>query len=287
MSAAVPPADRRRPTAGAVLRRSLLVWGLGHVAIGDRRGWLLLALQVAAVAGFAVLASVLIQGSRWIVLLPLLLLLVIAWVAQAVDAYRAAIVRGAAPGGELGIAWLLPVVVAGVTAFWLLGGAHSTPEATLQEYVEAWRWSRPTVAATLFREPVPAETLTGSWADHDAHLTDRVRDAVAAYGVSSGLDSGRPFNALRFVELPEQRTADRAVFEVQITRRQRTETMLFGLLPTAAQETVVVEVIGRVEIRAHEVAGSEWLPSGSLGARLWLIEDVQMPLGHSVGGATQ
>ncbi len=276
--------DRPIRSAGAILRRALLVWGLGHLALGDRRGWVLIALQVLSVGGFLLLAGALIDGSRWILLLPLLLLVILAWVAQAVHAHHEAIRRGASPGGELHVFWMLPAVVVGVTGFWLIGGPHSSPEAALREYVESWRWSRPAAAAAMFREPLGADTLTGAWATHDAHLTERVRDAFARFGPSSGLDSRRPFNALRFVEATELRTADSAVFAVQITRRQRIETTLFGLLPTASQETVVVEEVGRVEVRAHAVPRPAWLPEGPLGSSTWLIESVEMPLGQRVGG---
>ena len=39
------------PTGASVLRRSLVVWGLGQLAIGDRRGWLLLLAQPLAIVG--------------------------------------------------------------------------------------------------------------------------------------------------------------------------------------------------------------------------------------------
>ena len=276
--------DEHAARSGTVLRRALFVWGLGHLALGDRRGWVLLALQIVLVGGFIALAGALIHGSRWILLLPLLLLLIAAWIAQAVHAHQAATRLGSAPGGELHVFWLLPAVVAAVTLFWLVGGPHSSPEAALREYVESWRWSRPGAAAVLFREPLGTDTLVGAWAEYDRHLGQRVSEAAATFGPSSGLDPERPFNALQFVEVQDQRTADSAVFAIQITRRQRIETTLFGLLPTATQQTVVVETVGHVEVQAHAAADPSWLPAGPLESRVWLIESVEMPSGRRLGG---
>ena len=44
------------PSAAKVLRYALVGWGLGHVLLGDRRGWLLLILQPIAILAVAVLA---------------------------------------------------------------------------------------------------------------------------------------------------------------------------------------------------------------------------------------
>ncbi|HSH22104.1 MAG TPA: hypothetical protein VK992_05800 [Candidatus Caenarcaniphilales bacterium] len=273
------------PSAAAVLRRALIGWGLGHVALGDRRGWLLLAVHLLALGALLLVGATLIEGSRWIVLLPALLLIVAAWVAQAVHAHQRALDLGAAPGGELQIALLLPLIVAGVTLFWLVGGHHASPTATLQQYVAAWRSERPAVAAALFAEPLEEAALAAAWQRHEEYVTQRVAEAAAAFGSFSGLDPRQPFNGLRFVELVEERTANSAVFAIEITRRERIETTLFGILPTATQQTVVVERIGTVRVAAHDAPPPSWLRSGNLlPSRVWFVEDVQLPVGVPLAG---
>ena len=270
-----------------MLRRALLVWGLGHLAVGDRRGWLLLGLQLVAVAGFIAFSAALIEGTRWMLLFPALLAIIALWVGQAIHAHQVAIERGASVGGEIQVAWLLPLVVAVVTAFWLIGGQQASPTAVLHQYVAAWRGDRPEGAGRLFYQPVPGAQMTAAWQAHERHLEAEVAEAAQAFGPFSGLDPEQPHSGLRFVELGAQRTADRAVFAIEITRRQRIETMLFGLLPTATQETVLVERIGLIHVRAYLAVPPAWFGPEWLPARLWLIERLELPLGQPISLAAQ
>jgi hypothetical protein len=236
-------------------------------------------------AALLLVGPALIQGSRWMVLFPALLLIVLAWVGQAIHAHQRAVQLGGTRGGELQIAWLLPLIVVAVTAFWLVGGQHASPAATLQQYVAAWRADRPATATRLFRERVSQDRLDGAWEQHERYLAGRVAQAAATFGSFSGLDASQPFNGLRFVEVAEERTQDVAVFAIEITRRQRIETTLFGILPTATQETVVVERVGLVRVGAHETPPPPWLPSGELlPSRMWLLEDVELPVGQPLPG---
>jgi hypothetical protein len=260
------------PAAATILRRARFIWGLGHLALGDRRGWLLLGLQVASISALAVAGPPLIEGSRWILLLPALLLIVMLWVAQAIHAHQKSVELGGAPGGELQIAWLLPLIVVALTAFWLVGGQRASPTATLQQYVAAWHADRAEFAASLFHQPMPAEELAATWDRHEQHLVERVTAAEVSFGAFSGLDPARPFDGLRFVELADQRSATGAAFAIEITRRERIETTLFGLLPTATQQTVLVERLGVVRVIGVPSAADSWLP-----ARRWLIEAVEVP----------
>src|SRR3954452_13562283 len=164
-----------------VLRRALIGWGLGHVMLGDRRGWLLLILQPFAIIAVAGLAAALIDGTRWlIVFLPLLALIVI-WLAQAVDAYQRAVKMGAERGGEMVIVLVLPIALTVLTLFWLLGGRHGSPTATLQEYIEAWMRNKPEVAATLFATPTSADQVAARWASEDQMLTAHIGAARTTY----------------------------------------------------------------------------------------------------------
>jgi hypothetical protein len=96
------------------------------------------------------MAAVLIEGTRWMVVLPALLLLLAAWFGQALSAYRRAVAMGARPGGELQVVGFLPLAVTAVTIFWLVGGSLGAPATTLGRYVSAWENNRSDQAAELF-----------------------------------------------------------------------------------------------------------------------------------------
>lgn len=265
-----------RPPAAAVLRRALLGWGLGHLALGDRRGLILLALQPVAVAATALISAQLIDGTRWLAVFPPLAALLVIWLGQALHAHQRAIELGSAPGGELQVAMFLPLAVAVLTAFWLLGGRHGSPSATLEAYVLAWLSGRPEAAASVYAVPRPDEQLKADWEAQNAHLTERIRSLVAIHGVSSGLDAERPFNSLRFRE-PVADASGRQMVGVDIVRRERVETLVFGLIPTASQQTVVIEQAGTIWLRLQEQQSPEWLGVARLRSDAWRIDQVVMP----------
>lgn len=253
----------------------MVVWGLGQLAIGDRRGWFLLLAQPLAIAGLFVLAAVLIEGTRWMVVFPALLLLLAAWFGQALSAYRRAVVLGARPGGELQVVGFLPLVVVAVSIFWLIGGSLGAPATTLGRYVSAWENDRSDQAAQLFAEPVSTADIDAMWAAQTAYLEERVTAAAVEYGPLSGIDPDQPFNSLRFTEQPTT-AADVSTMAVEIVRRQRVETLLLGFIPTATQETVVVEQMGTINLRALPDPPPTWLAGLNSGARVWLIETVDL-----------
>jgi hypothetical protein len=261
--------------AAIVLRRALLLWGLGHLSIGDRRGWLLVIAHPVAIAGLLVFAGVLIDGTRWMLVFPALVLFLVIWLGQALNAQRRAVAMGGAPGGELQVALFLPVVVVLVTGFWLVGGGDGAPATTLRQYVSAWEDGRPDTAARLFATPVDAALLAAGWADEESYLRQRVTDAAALYGPTSGIDPDQPFNSLRFTELPTT-NADSSLVDVEIVRRQRVETVLLGFIPTATQETVVVEELGMIRLMSLPAPPAPWLPLIHTGARAWRIDTVDL-----------
>ncbi len=270
------------PPAATVLRRALLLWGLGHLAIGDRRGWLLVIAHPLAIAGLLLFAAVLIDGTRWMLVFPALVVVLVIWLGQALNAQRRAVAMGAAPGGELQVALFLPLVGVLVTGFWLVGGGDGAPATTLRQYVSAWEDGRPDIAARLFATPVDPASLAAGWTDEESYLRRRVTEAATLYGATSGIDPDQPFNSLRFTELPAT-SADSSLVDVEIVRRQRVETVLLGFIPTATQETVVVEELGTIRLMSLPAAAPPWLPSISTGARVWRIETVdlstQLPAG--------
>lgn len=267
------PGARQLPSAAAVLRRGLILWGAGHIAIGDGRGWLLLLAQPLAVLALLLLGAQLIDGTRWLVVFPPLAALLIVWLAQAIHAYRRAVELGATPGGELQAAVFLPFAVTALTLFWLMGGRHGSPTATLEGYVVAWMGGRPDAASALYVAPPASTDLSQTWSAQSAYLTDRVALLATQYGAASGLKPEQPFDNLRFAE-PVVAGLGRQAVEVDIVRRQRVETMILGIVPTAGQETVVVERAGTITLALIDEPPAAWLPFGRLASSAWRIETV-------------
>lgn len=251
------------------------MWGLGHLAIGDRRGWLLLLLQPLAIAALSLVAVQLIDGTRWLIVLPPLAALLVVWLAQAVHAHQRAVELGAQPGGELQAALFLPLAVTVLTAFWLVGGRNGSPAATLEGYVVAWMSGRAESASSLYVTPPSGTDLGAAWAGQAGYLTDRVRLLAGQYGPASGLDPERPFDNLRFRDAVPTGPGRQAV-DVDIVRRQRVETMVMGIIPTASQETVVVERAGTISLALVEQPAVDWLPFGRLSSFGWKIVGVSI-----------
>ncbi len=252
-----------------MLRRALLIWGWGHLALGDRRGWLLVLLQPLAIGGLLLSAWQLIDGTRWLAVFVPLVALIVVWVGQAVHAHRRAIALGGAPGGELQLALFLPVALAVLTAFWLIGGRHGSSASTVEAYMDAWRANRPDVAALLFSDTAAEQDIANEWQQNDAAIATSIRDGLSTYGEASGLDPARPFDSLLIEEVDVGASAGRARFVVELVRTESYETTVLGVIPTAAQRTVVVGTI--VSIGLIEVTDSTG-PLPALPTTTWRIE---------------
>jgi hypothetical protein len=248
--------------AAGVLRRSLLIWGWGHIALGDGRGWLLALLQPLAIAGVLFTAWQLIDGTRWMaVFVPLVALLVL-WVGQAVHAHWFALRLGATPGGELQLAWFLPVVLAVVSAFWLVAGRHGSPASAVEAYMSAWRSDRPDLAVALYGPSgADAADVADLWTGEKSWLASEIARARATYGAASGLDPTRPFSNLRVTQ------SGLGDFIVELVRSESYQTTILGFIPTAGQRTVVVAPLLTIEVVEEPVTG--YLPSSA-----WRIERV-------------
>lgn len=264
------------PAAGDILRRALIAWGLGHLALGDRRGVLLVALEVAAIAGLSAAWIAFGQSDRSPWVFVALVAFFAAWAWQAVDAYRRAVALGAKPGGAIQAALLAPVALALFSAFWVVSGSGGSPTAVLQRYVAAWRDDRPAVAAGLFATPRDASAVAADWRLAEASLRERLTELRARGAIDpSAVDPERPIEALVF-EFPPGLAADppdpavtRAAIE--FVRRETVASSFFGLFPTASQRTVVVDGLGVITLRAVPQAGS-W-PSGAV---VWRVQSVDL-----------
>ena len=254
-----------------------MVWGWGHLALGDRRGWLLALLEPLFIAALFLIAVQLIDGTTWLVVFAPLAVLLTVWLAQALSAYQLAVRMGAASGGEAQVSLFVPVAVTLLTLYWLLGGSHGSPAATVEEYALDWMAMRPADAAQLFvSRPTPAD-LDATWLAETSFLQSRVEQAAAEYGPGSGLQPESPFDNLRFGEPTEER-AGLAQVAIDVVRQQEVQTTILGFIPTASQETVTVERAGVITLRLVPQPAPDWLAFGRLDSSAWLIESV------SIGG---
>jgi hypothetical protein len=252
------------PGAASVLRRALLIWGWGHIALGDRRGWLLVLLQPLAIGGLLIAGWQLIDGTLWLAVFVPLVVLLVFWVGQAVNAHRRAVALGGAPGGELQLALFLPVVLAVLTAFWLIGGRHGSAASTVEAYMDAWEAGRPDAAASLFPDSdLDTAALQRFWADQSSWLATQLSEGRATFGEISGLDPVRPFDSLRVSEVATPAPGE-ATFSVEIVRTETFETSLLGILPMSGQRTIVVQPVEQITLREHP-ASTSWLPSSTWG----------------------
>jgi hypothetical protein len=99
---------------------------------------------------------------------------------------------------------------------------------------------------------------------------------AAQYGPTSGLDPEEPLDSLQFSD-PVLQGDGRQVVHVDIVRSQQVETMILGFIPTASQETVLVEPAGSITVTLVDQPTQDWLPApAQLNSSAWLIEDVQV-----------
>lgn len=240
------------PDPGGVLRRALLGWGLGHLALGrSSTGLGLLLLEVVSLAIVAWLTIGLADTSAYLV--PYLggIAFLAAWAWQAVAAYR--IARGSAQAvgptparsPALAMGWLaLPLLVWG-TGFWLIGAGAATPAAVLDRFVTEWN------AGTL---------ETGDW---PATVVSAARTASADLGTDA--DRLRDLR-LRVTEHGAD-TATAVAEAIHYERRDARFLWVFAgaeLVPVADRAVLELDLVGR----PAELPGG-----GDVGAVRWEIVD--------------
>jgi hypothetical protein len=244
------PAARR--SGLRVVALALLGWGLGHVAMGDRRGWLLLALEAIALVLIIGVGLPRIEGDAVDGLFLAIVLFFALWIAQAVHAHGHAVRAGAAPGGAMALLLLLlPVAAVVFSAFWMVGGSAATASAAVDRYVEAWRRDRPGQADRLLLEPAGAAATQAAWTAAEAALRDRLGALAASLGPASGIDLDQPFANLEFRVSPGAPPKDggrTAVASIVVVRHVTVHSTFLGLFPTAVQEVEVLDTVGRIEL---------------------------------------
>jgi hypothetical protein len=251
----VTPADPSR-----VLRRSILAWGLGHLAIGRRRTAItLFAAELVGLAGVAWLTAALADTTGYALPFAAGVAFLVAWGAQAVAAYRSA--RRAlgtdddpAPrASAAAIAWLSLPLLAWGTGFWLVAADAATPSAVLYRFIVAW----------------DGGTLDdGSWprtADAEARDAGRRLVGLCASGSLGGCDPEA--GALRDVRMRvSAESSERATAVAEAVRFERRATALLGVFAGSELVPVSVERLLTLRLEARPAA---------LGFRRWILVEVE------------
>ena len=235
------------PDPGRVLRRALVAWGLGHLAVGRTvLGRSLLLAEAAALALVAWLSAGLADSSAY--LLPFIggMAFLAAWAWQAVDAYRIAhrLQPARKPTPErspaAAIGWLsIPLLLWG-SGFWVVGAGASSPDAVLDRFVTAW--TRDELGDRWPPEVVEAANAAATGRGAGPDRLRNVRVSVVARG-------GRGAIAV----------ADAIHYERRATR-------LLGLFPGSELIPVPEETLLTLELVATPVV----LPGGGdIGALRW------------------
>lgn len=280
-SASPLPGDLPLPslvTPRDALRRSLVVWGWGQIAAGDRRGWLGPPAQLASVVALVLGAPILVAGTDGELAFVAGAAVLAAWGLIAVHAHRRAAHRRAAldlPPGDVSAAellWLAPLAIALASGFWIATGDSGDPGVLLDSYVADWRAGRAADAAARFAVPPDPAALAESWSRQDAALRNELVAIAAAAGPDSGIDPDPPLDAIRWVEAGTTPSGGR-LFALEVARLETIRGELFGFLPTTSQRLVTLGRLGRVEVRLVD-------RPGSAGGPAWRI------VGSEIGGIT-
>ena len=241
------------PDPGGVLRRALVAWGFGHLALGEvRTGRTLLIAELAAALLVAWLTIGLADSTAYLVPFVAGVAFIVVWAWQAVDAYRRAQARQPArapapmrsPAAAIG--WLsLPLLLWG-TGFWLIGAGAATPAAVLDRFVT--RWS--------------ADDLDAAWPDR---VRTEAREAAQALGTTPD----------RFRDLRVRIVSDdgsRAEAVAESIHFERRESRLFGFFPGSELVPVPDAEVLTLFLAARPVE----VPGGGLiGAATWELVDAE------------
>jgi hypothetical protein len=266
--------DTRRTAAtnpGDVLRRALLLWGLGDLALG-RTGagaaWLIAELVGAATVAWL---SIGYATTTWYAI-PYLAgsLFLIAWGAQAVAAYgrarRAADSAGSAPARSPAavVVWLSIPILAWGTGFWLVAASAATPSAVLDRFESAWpalASGTASVERGLAADPAALETEAG----------------IALAALQQACDAGRinsdcgssPENLLRDVRISiVHEDGATATAVVEIVSFERRSSRFLGIFSGTDLVPVPQQTLLRLDLSSVPAA----LPGGlELGAGRWQI----------------
>lgn len=242
-----------RPDPGSVLRRALLAWGLGHLALGrTSTGVVLLGAELVSLGLVAWLTVGLADTSAYLVPFLAGAAFLVAWAWQAIDAYRAA--RAASAEADvprrspaLPIAWLGVPLLAWGSGFWLIGADAATPEAALDRFVTAWS------ADALSPETWPAGVV----------------DAATSAADGLGTDADRFRDVRVRIREADEHEATAVAEAIHYERRDSRFLWVFAgseLVPVADREILVLDLVAR----SAELPGG-----GDIGAVRWEVHDAR------------
>jgi len=237
----------------AVLRRALLAWGLGDVALGRRwAGIAWLVAEILAVAALVYLFTGLADTTGYLIPFLAGVLFLTAWAAQAALAYQAALREESARdlvasrSAAAGMAWLTVPLLLWGTGFWLVSGTASSPAAALDPGIETYGGfsaSARTALGTLQR--------------------------LCAQGSLSSDCSTSARNLLRDVRIAVvPADADEATASVTVVSFERRPSRFLGIFSATELVPVPRQTLLTIHLRALPAP----LPGGlELGARRWRI----------------
>lgn len=255
---------------GRVLRRAVIGWGLGDLALGRRRAgiaWLIA--EIGALLGTGVLTYLLADTTWYLVPYLAGAGFVALWAAQAVRAYHRAV--GHAADGEAPpaprrspaavITWLtVPLLVWG-TGFWLMAGASGSPDAVLDRFVAAWpaAASDPSAIGRLGTDPAGLAAVAAS-------VIDRLEQMCDAGTLNQDCAQG-PESLLRDVRIRvDPRVGDRERAVAEIVRYERLPTRFLGIFAATELQPVPLVPLLELELEARPAA---------LGSERWAIVNVE------------
>lgn len=244
------PADPAR-----VLRRAVLGWGLGHLALGrTSTGIALLGLEIVSIGLVAWLTAGLADTSLYLVPFVAGVGFLVVWAAQAVHAYRLArgepvadVVPARSPALAMG--WLTVPLLAWGAGFWLIGADAATPAAVLDRFVTAWN------ADELGADGWPSQIVT----EADAAVT----------GLGDGPERFRDVR-VRVVE----RGGGRATAVAEAIHYERHDSSFLWVFPGSELVPVADREVLRLDLEARM---AELPGGGDIGAVRWEIVDADAP----------
>jgi hypothetical protein len=264
---------RELPSPRGALLASLIVWGWGQVASGDRRGWLGPPAQLAAVAGFLVLLA---SRPPEAAVEPWFLAgcaVLATWAAVAVHAHRRAARRRAAldlPVGSTGgamLLWLgLPAIVLS-TLPWIVGGRAADPGLVLEAYLADWTAGRATAARDRFIGPPAIGDINLAWQAQSAGLRNDLVELAAEHGPDAGIDPDRAFETVRWTDAGPLDHGRGRLVVIEVVRRETVRGQLLGFIPTSSQRLVPIARLGEVRLRPVPAAA---------GTEVWRIERIDV-----------
>jgi hypothetical protein len=255
----------------------MLLWGWGQIASGDRRGWLGPPAQAGLLAGMVWVTPQLAPGTGVGILFLLGTLLLAAWAAVPMHAYRQAAVGRAmpgVPGPGSGIALLLlaPAAIVASSLFWSFSGRSAEPAAVLDWYVTAWQEGR-AADATVHLRPAPStEDLLEVWERQETALRNELVRLAAQEGPGAGIDPGEPLGTVRWVDAGATSGGGRLVL-IEVARRETVRGLFLGFLPASTQSLVTLAGLGQVELQREPIEGP--LPPGPW-AEAWRITGIEV-----------